>query len=57
MELTMSSLIKLIIGILVVIAVVFGIFFFFKDKVINFFGGISTNISGGLILLKLGGEF
>lgn len=36
-ELTTSQLIKIIIGILVVVAVIVGIVFFFKDKIIDFF--------------------
>jgi hypothetical protein len=53
MELTMSSLIKLIIGILVVVAVIVGVYFFFKDKVIDLFGGISADVGAGLILLSI----
>lgn len=36
-----EELIKLILGILVVVAVAIGISFFFKDKIIDFFKGIS----------------
>ena len=46
MELTISQLIKIILGIIVVVAVVVGIGLFFKDKVIDFF----NNLPGGIIL-------
>ena len=42
-ELTVEQLIKIIIGILVVVAVVFGIYIFFKDNILSFF----KNIFGG----------
>ncbi len=46
MELTIEQLIKIILGILVVVAVVVGVGIFFKDKVMDFF----KNLPGGLIL-------
>ena len=42
-ELTISQLIKIIIGIVVVVVVVIGIYFFFKEYVIGFF----SNVGGG----------
>ncbi len=45
MELTIENLIKIIIGVLVFVVVVLGIYFFFKDYVIDFFknlGGKKT---------------
>jgi len=53
-ELTVEQLIKLILGIFVVVAVAAGVFFFFKNQVIDFFKGLSV---GGptqmfLILIK-----
>jgi hypothetical protein len=39
-ELTVEQLIKIIIGILVVAAVVFGVYMFFKDSVIGFFNNL-----------------
>lgn len=36
-ELTTSTLIKIILGILVVVAVIIGVYIFFKDKVLDFF--------------------
>jgi hypothetical protein len=47
-ELTITQLIKIILGILVVVAVVAGIGFFFKDYIIDFFKNLP---SGKLILL------
>jgi len=37
MELAIGNLIKLILGILVVVAVVLGIYFFFKNSILDFF--------------------
>lgn len=39
-ELTTGQLIKLILGVLVFVAVVFGLYIFFKDNIIEFFNGI-----------------
>lgn len=41
-ELTVSQLIKLILGILVVVAVVAGMGLIFKDKILDFFQGLPT---------------
>ncbi len=53
-ELAISQLIKIIIGVLVFVAVVIGLFLFFKDQVIDFFRGFAGNSSGGIFwsLLK-----
>ena len=55
-ELSIGYTIKIILGILVIIAVVAGIYLIFKEKIIEFFknlpGGNSTNI-GNLILMLL----
>jgi len=42
-ELAIGQLIKIIIGVVVVVVVVFGIYIFFKDYVIDFF----KNMAGG----------
>lgn len=44
-ELTINQLIKIIIGILVFVAVVTGIYLLVKRNVIDFFGGIPSNIT------------
>jgi hypothetical protein len=41
-ELTISQLIKIIIGVLVVVVVVAGLGYFFKDYVIDFFKNLPT---------------
>ncbi len=53
-ELAISQLIKIIIGVLVFVAVVIGVYFFFKGQVIDFFRGFASNSSGGIFwsLLK-----
>lgn len=50
MELTITQLIKIILGILVVVAVVGGLGFFFKDYIMDFFKNLP---SGELILFLL----
>lgn len=53
MELTIENLIKIIIGVLVFVVVVLGIYFFFKENVIDFFNNISpdkTTETGNIIL-------
>lgn len=42
-ELTISQLIKIIIGVFVFVAVVVGLYFFFKGQVIEFFKGFAVN--------------
>jgi hypothetical protein len=41
-ELTIEQLIKIILGISVVVAVSIGLFFFFKNQIIEFFKGLSV---------------
>ncbi len=53
MELTISNLIKLILGIFVAVAVILGIYLFFKNNVIELFKGIATNESSKFILSVL----
>lgn len=44
-ELTISELIKIILGVLVVVAVIIALYFFFKNQVISFFSGFGGNAS------------
>jgi len=48
--LTTEQLIKIILGIIVFVAVVLGISFFFKDNVIGFFKNLGGNETGEAIL-------
>lgn len=41
-ELTIEQLIKIILGILVVVAVAVGLYFFFQNQIIDFFKGLSA---------------
>lgn len=50
MELTIQNLIKIIIGVLVFVIVVLGIYFFFKDSVIDFFKNIGGNQTVEIIM-------
>jgi hypothetical protein len=50
MELTIQNLIKIIIGVLVFVVVVLGIYFFFKDYVIDFFKNIGGNQTAEIII-------
>jgi hypothetical protein len=43
--LEIEELIKIILGIFVVIAVILGLYFFFKNKVFDFFKGLSIGSS------------
>ncbi len=45
MELTIQNLIKIILGVLVFVVVVFGIYLFFKDTVIDFFKNMGNGSS------------
>ena len=49
-ELISNSLVKLIIGILVVVAVIAGFYLFFKNSVIGLFKDIAPNETGRFIL-------
>ena len=42
-ELTINQLIKIIIGVFVFVAVVIGLYFFFRNSVLDFFKGLSIN--------------
>ncbi|MFH1311188.1 MAG: hypothetical protein ABIH65_02175 [Nanoarchaeota archaeon] len=53
MELTIENLIKIIIGVLVFIVVVLGIYFFFKDYVIDFFKNLGGDETAKIILIFL----
>ena len=44
-ELAISELIKIILGVLVVVAVLIALYLFFKNQVINFFSGFGGNAS------------
>jgi hypothetical protein len=50
MELTIQNLIKIIIGVLVFVVVIVGIYFFFKDYVIDFFKNIGGNQTAEIII-------
>ncbi len=41
-ELTIEQLIKIILGIFIVAAVVIGVYFFFRNSIIDFFKGLSA---------------
>ena len=43
MELTIENLIKIIVGVLVVAAVAYGMYFFFTNNVIDFFRNMGGN--------------
>lgn len=43
-ELTVENLVKIILGILVVVAVAVGLYLFFKDKIMEFFNGLTPEI-------------
>lgn len=49
-ELTTGQLIKIILGVLVVVAVALGLYLFFKDKIIDFFKGLSVGSVPGAII-------
>ena len=52
-NLTIEQLIKIIIGVFVVVAVIIGIYFAFRNNIIDFFEGLPTNSSGLIMgLLK-----
>ena len=50
MELTIENLIKIIIGVLVFVIVVLGVYFFFKDYVIDFFKNIVGNQTAEIVI-------
>jgi len=51
--LTIEQLIKMILGILVFVAVVLGVYFVFKNKIVDFFNNIGGNEIGKAILFLL----
>ena len=51
MELSINNIVKLIIGIFVVAVVVTGLYLFFKNQVISFFKGVSTNSAETIFLV------
>jgi hypothetical protein len=51
-ELTINQLIKIILGALVVVAVVGGLYFIFKNKIGGFFGDLPTDMNIILGLLR-----
>ena len=54
-ELTIGQLIKIIIGVIVFVAVVVGLYSFFKDSVFDFFNNLVGNGTGKIILGILNG--
>ncbi|MBU1252344.1 MAG: hypothetical protein KKC96_01995 [Nanoarchaeota archaeon] len=50
MELTIENLIKIILGVLVFSVVVVGVYFFFKNYVIDFFRGGAVELALSLII-------
>ena len=51
--LTIEQLIKIILGILVFVAVVLGVYLFFKNYVIDFFKNLGGNETSGTILFLI----
>ena len=51
MDLTIENLIKIIIGILVFVAVVLGVYLAFKNNIFDFFKNMGGNESGKIVLL------
>jgi hypothetical protein len=49
--LTTEQLIKIILGMLVVVAVIIGMYLIFKDKIIDFFGNLSTGNGASIKLI------
>lgn len=45
-ELTVNQLIKIILGVLVVVAVILGLYLAFKNQIIDFFENLPGNSSG-----------
>ena len=43
MELTIENIIKIILGVLVFVAVIMGLYVFFKDNVFDFFNNVGFN--------------
>ena len=51
MELTIENIIKIIIGLLVVVAVSYGIYYFFSNNVIDLFRNVGVNSTGKLFII------
>lgn len=45
-ELTINTLIKIILGIVVVVVVVFGVYLIFKNQILDFFKNIVPSVTG-----------
>jgi hypothetical protein len=52
-ELTVEQLIKIILGIFVVVAVGIGVYLFFKNKIIDFFKGLSAENATGIFMVLI----
>ena len=54
-ELTINQLIKLIVGILVIVAVVWGVYYVFKNNILDFIKNIGPgiNTTASMILIML----
>lgn len=52
-ELTIGQLVKIIIGMLVVVAVIIGIYLLFKNSVIDFFNNLGGNSSANKLIFSL----
>jgi nitrate reductase gamma subunit len=52
-ELSTNQLVKIILGVLVFVAVVLGIYLFFKNKIIDFFNNLVTTNSDKLFFSLL----
>ncbi len=53
MALEIEQLIKIILGVLVVVAVAVGLYFLFKGKIIEFFKGISVGNNPAMLLMLI----
>lgn len=51
MELTIENIIKIIIGLVVVAVVAFGIYYFFKNNVIDLFRNFSSNNTAKFLVI------
>jgi len=54
-SLTINQLIKIILGVIVFVAIVIGLYSFFKDSVFDFFNNLVGNGTGKIILGILNG--
>lgn len=51
MELTIENLIKIIIGVLVVVAVAYGLYLFFTNNVLDFFKNTNVNTTAKFLMI------